>query len=464
MDVVVLAQSVLDCPDEAVLQLLSLAPELPVVTIETSVADARRNYIRLAGILHPDKLKNRFEKATEVFQKLVRAFEKVADPKYRKTLQAQKAKEEKQKNKRKTVEGGVKKAKPKQLVEVAARGTTHTSTLQKQEAVKKIIPQRTKPIVEDDFVLRDDEGDMSSDKDEDTNGEDTADSDAGNEDFMFLASAVPPSVSTNRALIGTPRVGGIYNRTVVRCPQCRTSWEPDSKQHYTLFMGPAGKKVHCETCLCRFGCATALHACPNCQRGFDYDVTMYDTEVKCGSCKKAFGFPYYPVNQHLIDLVGLEEWRERAEREKAVERTQRAARRRAGESDAQDELHTLVGTCIVEEQCPICKKAVVSRHRQHVEACLKISPADRKASQSKPSRSGGPGKPTLKPSVSKSSISKKAPTTSGSAKKAPTKRVVKPVKKAGKKRPRRGSSDSNSEEEEEEEEPSFEETSSDDDD
>nr|CCD12342.1 unnamed protein product [Trypanosoma congolense IL3000] len=375
VDVVSIAQSILDCADDAALQILSLAPELPPVTVDTPVTEARRSYIRLAGMLHPDKLKGKLEKATEVFQKLVRAFEKVADPKYRKALMVQQAKEKK-KNKGSAAAREHKAAGTKQKVETKTLLDTDDTRTRKRTNKGLSVNRKTKESVHDDFIVHDSEDDY-----EDVEEEDFGNNDNDSEfDKYFFQSTVPPPVSSNRAMIGTPRVGGIYIRTVVQCPQCRTTWEPDSKQQYSLFMGPAGKKIHCETCLCRFGCATAFHACPHCKCAFDYDATMYDSQIDCTRCKKVFGFPYYPVNQNLIDLVRLEEWRERVERESALERTQRANRRHREASEEQNELHTLVGTCIVEEKCPLCKAPVTSRHRRHVEGCMKKSPADRAAS------------------------------------------------------------------------------------
>ncbi|ESL06006.1 hypothetical protein TRSC58_06326 [Trypanosoma rangeli SC58] len=434
MDGVALAQSILDCGEREVLQVLSLAPGLPPVSAETPVAEARRNYMRLAGLVHPDKLQGRFQRSTEVFQKLVRAFELVVDPKYRKQLLSLQAKEAKKKVGKKAQTPPQLKAKQlteqvRQITRLKATATVRPSAESSMAKPNRAAPKKKQPTQrkrapedDDDFI------DYDEDEDEDEGEDEDASVDEEDMDLEFADKE--PSVSTSRALLGTRRTGGIYRDTTVSCPQCRTPWMPDSKQHYSLFMGPAGKKVHCETCLCRFGCATALHACPHCNHSFDYDASLYDTVIQCDGCRKTFGFPYYPVNQHLIDQVKLDEWRERTEREKAREREERAARRRTTDNNASEEFDTLVGECIVNETCPFCKRAITVRHRQHVEACLKNKITNNAASTAT-STAAITQKPPRKDAV----VVKKSRT---------CKLVSKPAKKAKK---RRRGDDSDSEDE-----------------
>ncbi|ORC92792.1 uncharacterized protein TM35_000021180 [Trypanosoma theileri] len=374
MDAVAVASAILDCGPAAEaaasLRVLSLAPALPPVTADTPVAEARRNYMRLAGLVHPDKLKSRFDRATEAFQRLVQAFERVADPKFRKQLLAEQAKEErKRKQQEKKKEGGAavkrpREQKKKQEPVVKRQKTTKPTTKEPKSNKKKT----TKLLADDDddFIDYDNDDMESTDQEEEASEEYD---DGEDEDINF--EDLEPTVSTSRVLLGTKRTGGIYRDTKVSCPQCRTQWVPDSKQHYSLFMGPAGKKVHCETCLCRFGCATALHACPHCSGNFDYDVSMYDKTIECKRCNQTIGFPYYPVNQQLIDLVKLEEWREQEEEKRTRERDERAARRNQSEDGTSEEFHQLVGACIVNEMCPLCQRTITARHRQHIETCLK---------------------------------------------------------------------------------------------
>ncbi|KPA74069.1 hypothetical protein ABB37_09371 [Leptomonas pyrrhocoris] len=335
---------------------LSLAEGLPPVTEETAVSDARRNYMRLAGVIHPDRLQGSFDKATEAFQCLVRAFECFADPKARKKAATSAAK------------------KASAVVAAAARPTSpgkKTRTKKARKPPKKQQQKRETPESDEE-----EEGSEAASEEEVS----AAEEEAWEE---WAAADTEPEVSTNRTPIGQPRVGDLYRQTTIGCPKCRSQWEPDSRPQYSLFMGHWGKKVHCQLCLFEFGCATALHNCPHCSAPFDYDVSMYDELQTCKRCKKQFGFPYYPVNQHLIDQIALEEWRERKDREKAAQREARA-RARHDDGAESEKTQLLVGTCIMDEECPLCHARVKSKHRNHVLECLAKSPEERAAAGKKP--------------------------------------------------------------------------------
>eukprot|EP00796_Vickermania_ingenoplastis_P004005 gene4005-2860_t len=306
---------------------LSLAEGLPPVTASTEVQDARRNYIKIASMIHPDKLKI-FSRATEAFQCLVRAFECFADPKKRQEVS------------RHTARGN--KAAPKADRKRTRAVKEPTTSKKAKPAGKGRRPQRT-------------------DEDDDDDGEGWD---------AFLHQDEPPAVSTSRKPIGEPRVGGVYRETLIGCPQCGSRWEPDSKPQYSLFMGKWGRKAHCQLCLCRFGSATARHSCPHCEAPFTYDASMYDQTIKCkGKCKKTFGFPYFPVNQALIDQIALDEWKLQKEKEKASERDRRAAARSGRGKSAvdpeQERLQLTLGACIMDSECPICGKRVTAKHRTH---------------------------------------------------------------------------------------------------
>ncbi|GET89618.1 hypothetical protein, conserved [Leishmania tarentolae] len=361
MEPVQLAKSIL-AADGQPFVILSLAEGLAPVTCETPVPAARRNYMRLAGVIHPDRLQGSFDKATEAFQCLVSAFECFADPKARK--QAAAAAQNKLKAK------ATRTSSTKPVPSASQRIKKANSKACASTAAKKL-----RVSAESEEESEDDASDAS-----------TADEKA----WEALAVAnTEPVVSTNRTPIGKPRLGELHQPTTVGCPKCRSLWEPDSRPQYSLFMGHWGKKVHCQLCLFEFGCATALHGCPHCRAPFDYDVSMYDTVQTCQRCRRKFGFPYYPVSQHLIDQIALEEWRERMDRRKTSEREARARARHGGDKDAAaaaEKMHLLVGTCIMEEQCPLCHKRVKSKHRAHVEVCMSKTPEELTTSTGKASR------------------------------------------------------------------------------
>ncbi|KEG06268.1 hypothetical protein DQ04_14901000, partial [Trypanosoma grayi] len=209
MDAVAVAQSILNCEGDAALEVLSLAPGLPPVVADTPVAEARRNYMRLAGLVHPDKMKGRFERATEAFQRLVHAFELIADPKHRKKLLAQQAKGGARKKaanrtsgkgspqeKQQQLQGGevlqLTEAKGKSAVaaegRMRAKPKQETPKKRQQKTKKK---KATSPTM-DDFI--DDDEDY-----EDTDDDEDEDEDEDEDDEAELASTdAEPVVSTSR--------------------------------------------------------------------------------------------------------------------------------------------------------------------------------------------------------------------------------------------------------------------------
>ncbi|CAJ1028526.1 hypothetical protein Q4I30_004905 [Leishmania utingensis] len=381
MEAVQLAKSVL-AADGQPFKILSLAQGFAPVTPETSVLEARRSYMRLAGAIHPDRLQRSFDKATEAFQCLVRAFECFADPKSRKRAAA----------------SAQRQAKTEAVVTTAVRGRQANAA---PPSSTKSGPSASQPMMKGEkkrekskskaaaapAVKKPRAADLTEEEESET-GDDVSEASVADEEAWEACAAAnkEPEVSTNRTPIGQLRVGGLYQLTTVGCPKCRSLWEPDARPQYSLFMGRWGKKVHCQLCLFHFGCATALHGCPHCRAPFDYDVSMYDSVQTCQRCRKQFGFPYYPVNQYLIDQVALEEWRERMDQQQASEREARARARRGGgdgsdgASAEEERMQLLVGTCIMEEVCPLCHKRIKSKHRSHVEGCMAKDPKELAAS------------------------------------------------------------------------------------
>lgn len=417
MEAVQIAKSIL-AADGQPFVILSLAQGFGPVTPETPVPVARRSYMRLAGIIHPDRLQGSFDKATEAFQCLVSAFECFADPKARKEAAAAAQKKSTAETRAPTAAGG-RKAKAAPPSSPKSRPSA-SKQMKKTNSKASAAPAVRKPRVTA-------EGEEESETEEDDASEASA---ADEKAWEALAAAnTEPEVSTNRTPIGHPRLGGLHQPTTVGCPKCRSLWEPDSRPQYSLFMGHWGKKVHCQLCLFQFGCATALHGCPHCSAPFDYDASMYDTVQTCQRCKRQFGFPYYPVSQHLIDQIALAEWRERMERQKASEREARARARHGGGgrdevAAAEEEMQLLVGTCIMEEECPLCHKRVKSKHRAHVEGCMGTTPGGLVASIGRATRkTTGAAPPRDK--VAKAQTSRSAKTTPKPKRKTPTPEVVK---------------------------------------
>ena len=306
---------------------LSLAPGMPPVTKETDVGTARRNYMKLATLIHPDKILKTFDKATESFQCLVKMFELLASPQFRKLLEKR---------------GGR---------QAAAKKTPSTAPEKAAKPARKV--QRKEN--------RDEDGAESS----------TSDEDDDKPLVTLIAKKTPASTAQSKH---ERPPGAKIMRATVRCPNCKTKWEPDGRQHYPLFMH-YGLKVHCSLCLFRFGCATAIQECPGCRTEItDYDATKYDAEQDCKRCSIRYYFATAPFTQAHLDSIAQEAKEEERARQLALEREERAAHRGKGAHSDEDKKLELIGQCTVDEKCPICRKNVFSKHRAHVENCMANPP------------------------------------------------------------------------------------------
>jgi hypothetical protein len=81
---------------------------------------------------------------------------------------------------------------------------------------------------------------------------------------------------------------GCY-RTRVCCPRCRQPWSENTldgnPDYFYNFMMQGLKQFNCSTCLCTFGCMTAIHKCPHCKRQYEYSPADYHRKILCGSDK-----------------------------------------------------------------------------------------------------------------------------------------------------------------------------------
>lgn len=313
------------------LHILNLAPGMPHVHPDTPVAEARRNYMKIAALIHPDKFSGQAalqSSATEAFQVLVKVFEYFASPNFRR----------------------------------AAAQATNRKTEKTAKPTEKKTPARKKAP----SPLLDESEDEESDDDT----------------MEALNSAVLTAPKRPaKEVISRNRSNEGCSRTTVKCPRCTTAWQPDDNKQYSLFMG-YGLRIHCQLCLLLYGCATAVHACTYCSKPFDFDASQYDSKVPCQKCKKTIGFMYYPVTGEQVNKIREDELKEEAKRRDAEEREARARARGGPASSAKqnddDHVLSLVGKCVVDEECPICGKRVASKHRSHVEACLKNPPPPKK--------------------------------------------------------------------------------------
>lgn len=132
---------------------------------------------------------------------------------------------------------------------------------------------------------------------------------------------------------------GCY-RTRVCCPRCKQPWNEgslDGNPDYCYNFLMTGLKAYmCSTCLCEFGCMTALHKCPFCKKGFEYSPLDYHNKIVCGNdkCNKPFGFIMYHASDRVIKDMKQSVKEEQERQIKAREAKLRRAKRGGGDHDA----------------------------------------------------------------------------------------------------------------------------------
>jgi len=150
---------------------------------------------------------------------------------------------------------------------------------------------------------------------------------------------------------------GCY-RTRVCCPRCQQPWSENTLDgnplYFYTFLMTGLKQYTCSTCLCEFGCMTAIHKCPYCSERFDYSPSDYHNKINCGNnnCNKEFGFIlYHASNRVMKDLkVCIKEEQEKASRATEAKR-RRALRGSRGMDKHTTELSFLMGMTDI---CPRC--------------------------------------------------------------------------------------------------------------
>jgi len=93
-------------------------------------------------------------------------------------------------------------------------------------------------------------------------------------------------------------------RTRVCCPRCRQPWNEQAiegnPEYFYNFLMMGLKRYSCSTCLCEFGCVTAVHHCPHCAKSFEYSPADYHRQLSCPSCAKLFGFTMYHASNRVM--------------------------------------------------------------------------------------------------------------------------------------------------------------------
>jgi hypothetical protein len=149
---------------------------------------------------------------------------------------------------------------------------------------------------------------------------------------------------------------GCY-RTTVCCPRCKQPWSEGTldgnPDYFYNFLMTGLKQFNCSTCLCEFGCVSAIHKCPFCKGCFEYSHKDFHRKITCGNpkCIKEFGFYMYHVSERVLKELKLEIKEEIERRKKSRESKFRRANSLRGREQVNEKDAFLVG---LSDCCPLC--------------------------------------------------------------------------------------------------------------
>ena len=136
------------------------------------------------------------------------------------------------------------------------------------------------------------------------------------------------------------------------------------------------KQFTCSTCLCWFGCMTAIHKCPHCKKPFEFSPSDYHRKITCGNrgCEKKFGFYMY----HASDRVVKELKQTLREEQEALMKATEAKLRRASRGAARGALSIAeqehAFTLGLSDCCPRCgqefEEYSEELQRRHLVECM----------------------------------------------------------------------------------------------
>lgn len=169
---------------------------------------------------------------------------------------------------------------------------------------------------------------------------------------------------------------GCY-RTRVCCPRCRQPWSEGTldgnPDYFYNFLMQGLKSYTCSTCLCEFGCMTAIHRCPSCNKVYEYSIEDYHRKIECSNakCRKVFGFYLFHVHDRIIRDLKIELKELQEKRIKERESKQRRARLSSRMTDQESERAFMLGLV---DCCPRCGEDLEGYHdeesqREHLMNC-----------------------------------------------------------------------------------------------
>lgn len=166
-------------------------------------------------------------------------------------------------------------------------------------------------------------------------------------------------------------------RTRVCCPRCKRQWSEGTldgnPDYFYNFIMTGIKQFSCSTCLCYFGCMTAIHKCPHCYGTFEYSPEDYHRILKCNKpkCGKTFGFYMFPASDRILTTVRQELKQEQEKNAKERDQKKRRQERASRNVDkANEEDIFLLG---LSDICPRCGEGLdhygEEEQRNHLMEC-----------------------------------------------------------------------------------------------
>mmetsp|Transcript_2682 Transcript_2682/g.4029 ORF Transcript_2682/g.4029 Transcript_2682/m.4029 type:complete len:562 (-) Transcript_2682:123-1808(-) len=177
------------------------------------------------------------------------------------------------------------------------------------------------------------------------------------DDVFMQESSKTGKKGSSKSPSGIARSNEGCYRTRVKCPRCKQCWSEGTldgnPDYFYNFLMTGLKTYTCSTCLCEFGCVTAIHECPFCSKFFEYSPQDYHRKITCGNskCNKEFGFYMF----HVSNRVMTEMKRSVKEEQERYAKIHRTKQRRAARSISRDQQTAEAAFVMgLEDCCPRC--------------------------------------------------------------------------------------------------------------
>jgi len=170
--------------------------------------------------------------------------------------------------------------------------------------------------------------------------------------------------------------------TKIKCPRCRDRWNTNDlglEDSSYNFLMQGIKQYICGGCFAKFGCMTALHFCPHCNKTFEYDPDDYHRKITCGNdkCSKEFGFMMFKVSERRETEIRREVKDENealAKKRAQMKRRAERADKRVGTISNEDRVQEQLFLLKLLDNCPRCgweleRGLKVEDAKEHLDNC-----------------------------------------------------------------------------------------------